>query len=93
MCKCSEVNFNGDVSIKVRCLNFGQSLHLHLFFVYASREGSDQSAHMLILCQNALNYYNLQLFHAAIFKKIHFEIISQKNKHAYIRACCLFRSV
>ena len=67
--KCPKVNVHDDVSIKARCLHFGQSLHPHLFFVYASSEGSDQSAHMLILCQNALNYYNLQIFHAAISRK------------------------
>ena len=78
MHKCPKVNVTDDVSIKARCLNFGHSLHLHLFFVYASREGSDQSAHMLILCQKALNYYNLQISHAAISRKYILKISVRK---------------
>ena len=38
---------HAEVSSKDRALNFGTSLYLHLDFVYASSEGSGESAHML----------------------------------------------
>ena len=34
------------ISSEDRVLNFGLNLHLHLYFVYASIEGSDKSAHI-----------------------------------------------
>ena len=38
------INAFTDLSSKVRCLTFGMSLHLYLYFMYASSEGSGESA-------------------------------------------------
>ena len=34
-------------------LNFGQSLHLHPYFVYVSSEGSGESAHFVTFCADS----------------------------------------
>ena len=44
--KCLIINAHGEVSSKARSLNFWQSLHVHLYFAYASNEGSGESARM-----------------------------------------------
>ena len=36
------INANADISSKARCFNFGLSLHLHPYFVYASSESSGE---------------------------------------------------
>ena len=48
----SPLNAHVDVTSGVRdiYINPGLSLHLNLYFVYASNEGSDESAHM---CRHA----------------------------------------
>ena len=38
------INAFADLSSKVRCLTFGMSLHLYLYFMYASSEDSGESA-------------------------------------------------
>ena len=38
-------NANADVSSLARVLNFSLSIHLYSYFVYASSEGSGESAH------------------------------------------------
>ena len=43
---CAPLNFHTGVSRGTRGLNFGQCLHLHSYFVYASSECSGESAHM-----------------------------------------------
>ena len=40
------ITVNPGVFGRVRALNFGQSLHLYPYFVYASIEGSGESARM-----------------------------------------------
>ena len=40
------MNAHVDISSEARCLNFGQCLHLDPY-MYASSEGSGESAHML----------------------------------------------
>ena len=40
------INAHYVVSSNARGLNFGPRLHLHPYFVYASSEGSGESAHM-----------------------------------------------
>ena len=40
------INALADISSKARCINFDLSLRLPPYFVYASSEGSDESAHM-----------------------------------------------
>ena len=40
------LNAHAEVSSGARGLNFVLSLHLHPYFVYASGEGSDETAHM-----------------------------------------------
>ena len=39
-------NIHADISRVANGLNFGLSLHLHPYFVYASREGTGESAHI-----------------------------------------------
>ena len=46
------INARADVSSETRGLNFGLSLHLQPCFVYASREGSGESAHMRRLARS-----------------------------------------
>ena len=41
------INAYVDVSSKASVLNFGQCLHLDPYMLYASNEGSGESAHML----------------------------------------------
>ena len=40
------INDHVDVSSEARCLTFGLSLHLHPHFLYASSEGSGESARL-----------------------------------------------
>ena len=42
------INDHDDVSSDARSLQFGLSLHLHLYFLYASSEGSGESAFISI---------------------------------------------
>ena len=39
------INAHVDISSKARGLHFGLCIHLLLYFVYASSEGSGESAH------------------------------------------------
>ena len=43
-----KINANAGASGEHGCLNFSLSNHLHLYYVYASSEGSGESAHMRI---------------------------------------------
>ena len=40
------LNAYSDVSSGTRSLNFGLGLHLHPYFMHASSEGSDETAHV-----------------------------------------------
>ena len=40
------INAHADISSEVTCLTFGLSLHLHPYFLYASREGLPKSEHL-----------------------------------------------
>ena len=40
-------NTHADVSSKANGLKLGMSLHLYAYFMYASSEGSGESAHMM----------------------------------------------
>ena len=44
-----------------RGLKFGQSLHLHSYFVYASNEGSGESAHLHSTGGKPRNYHEIVL--------------------------------
>ena len=40
------LNIHVQLSSGAKGLNFGMSLHLNLYFVYVSNEGSDETVHM-----------------------------------------------
>ena len=65
------INAHADIFSIARSLNFGLSLHLHPFFVYASSEGFGESAHIADAISIKILYSGPQGIPIATYAQIH----------------------